>query len=248
MRNYLNSIGDTKVWLTVAVLTALLLSILCGCDDDTSTMAQQMGSARPGSSVNSRSQVNPSNTTTPPPATAAPDQAQPCGDATPEAGAEMVDGEYVGPTVLTDKLTVDAPYPEFNGEGRYDISVNVHTEEPVEGGVWDIILYNENDEEVGKQQQFLVIPSTIPKSLVFYAFYCKNMPSKIEFRLTNKEAVVAGTGAEGEAGEAGKRGMAGAGGGMTGGGASDRSGGSGGMDRGAGTGGGDGGGEEEEDL
>lgn len=118
--------------------------------------------------------------------------------------------EYVGIEVEVTILEVKAPYPRFDGTGRYDIKVEARAKEVADPNtVWKIIAYNAEDEVVATQEQQLIIPSANPRTLKFADFYCKSMPSRLEIKDTGRTSEAA----EGKEEDGAAPGRPGAGGG-----------------------------------
>lgn len=169
-----------------AALAMLGVALLAGCPDDEAAMTQQIGSSRPGATTSTPAK--------PKPATGDP-AALPAGvapDATESDPEESAEEAYTGPMVVVTDFAVKIPYPEFTGAGRYDIDVSVEVAEPTNSGVWKILVFDAEGNEVGTQMQFLMIPFGRPKPLSFNAFYCSEVPASVEFRLTDKSPATAG--------------------------------------------------------
>jgi hypothetical protein len=165
-----------------------LMGLLAGCNDTAEEeMYQQMtaGGDRDGSSATPR--------------TSRDDLALPGTEAATAEGDTEAPQEPVLVVTLEDEteagekmLTVEAPYPEFDGEGRYDIKVAIMVEEYSDPQVYRIVALNADGEAVGEQQRHLQLPMKKPRSLDLNNFYCTSMPVAIEFYSTDKEAIAAG--------------------------------------------------------
>lgn len=213
--------GTKRLALIFAVAAlALVLALTAGCPkDDNAAMAQQMRSGRQSASTTKKPY-------TPPPGMDATANAAESGAAekpgetpagtTEQPGGETTEaGEYTGPKVDITDLTVKAPYPEYTGQGRYDLSFNVELEESTPAGVWQLRALNDAGDVVGTLEQFLTLSYGWKKPLDFKALYCSEIPTKVEMRLTDKQPVKeegeqtgggAGRGAGGGGGGAGGEG------------------------------------------
>jgi hypothetical protein len=94
--------------------------------------------------------------------------------------------------VIIESVEVKAPYPEFDGEGRYDVKVTLLLKEYEEAQVYRIVAVDEEGTEVGSQDKHLKLPLKKARTFDFNEFYCTHMPSTIAFYRTDKEAVAAG--------------------------------------------------------
>jgi len=124
------------------------------------------------------------------------------GEAAPE---EPIDN------VIIESVEVKAPYPEFDGEGRYDVRVSVLLKEFEDAQVYRIAAMDADGNEVGSQEKHLKLPLKKARTFDFNEFYCTHMPTTLAFYRTDKEAIAAGE-AEGEGKQIG-RGVGGGGGG-----------------------------------
>jgi len=135
----------------------------------------------------------------------------PCGDTTAEA-------EYTGPvvTIMIDSITNNIP--EYDGKAKYDIKLEVQSDEvPATPGVWEIVAFDEDGEKVGESKKHLTIPSAYPKILALYDFYCTQAPVSFQIQRTAGKAIaVEDALADSSAGKKGSgvggRGVAGGGG------------------------------------
>lgn len=204
-----NTLTRGGIVLLVAVLAAML-ALVAGCpQDDTASMAQQMGSARPGATASGQQRKPDASQ---PPAGQKPDGMQPAGaeggtaqapgmDGTEQPGGTAAEEEgYDGPKVIIEDLVVKAPYPEYSAEGRYDLSFTVELEEAAPAAVWQLRALNEAGEVVGSLEEFLTLSYGWKKPLDFKGLFCSEMPVNVELRLTDKEPVQAAE--EGEEGAA----------------------------------------------
>lgn len=108
--------------------------------------------------------------------------------------------------LIIENVDVKAPYPEYDGEGRYDVKVHVMTEEYAEPQVYRIVALDEEGNEVGSQEKHLKLPQKKARSFNFNGFYCTHMPTTVAFYVTNKQAVAStggGTGQQMAGGSAG---------------------------------------------
>ncbi|MBN2083433.1 hypothetical protein JW859_14655 [bacterium] len=146
-----------------------------------------------------------------------------------EDAAETPEEEGPKPSenVVIEKIEIDRPYPEFEGEGRYDIKVYVMLKEHEEAQVYRIAAIDADGNEVGSQERQLKLPLRKPRSFNFNEFYCTKLPVTLAFFYTDKEATVAedsgeaggntsrGTGSTGKEGGGIERGMGGRSGGSS---------------------------------
>ena len=218
--------------LMISWLLGLLLFV-AGCpqgEDPAEAMAKRYNETHSQSSTSD-------NATTPATKSGAQDAAlNPADAAANPCGEAAVEEEYTGPAVTITIESVDNHIPEYDGKAKYDIKLEVMSDEvPATPGVWEIKAFDEAGELVGESKKHLTIPSSYPKILVLSGFYCSSAPVSFQIRRTAGKAISVED-AQAAAGEADK---SGGGGGMGRGGA----GGSGG----SGDGGGDGGGDDEDD-
>jgi hypothetical protein len=187
-------------WLPLAAAAIAGLLVLAGCPDDTSDMAQQI--SRGGGSQSSGSAGQEVTRRTPPQQSSSQQAAAPAAE-TPAGAAgaggegeaaaaeeEPAEPEYTGPKVNSEIIELKAPYPEHTGKGRYDIKIEISSDELLEQGVWDILFFDEEGNQVASDRQSLKIPlgDTHPRLLKFSGLYCMKMPASVELRLTDLEA------------------------------------------------------------
>jgi len=134
--------------------------------------------------------------------TAAPADRAAAGE-TPALGAAQNAGEQTAEDTaqpeLVENVTVEvvevkAPYPEFDGEGRYDVRVTCLLKDYEEAQVYRIVALDAEGNEVGSQDKHLKLPLKKARTFDFNEFYCTHMPVSIAFYRTDKEAVAAGEG------------------------------------------------------
>jgi len=261
--------GRVAAWIggLLALSFAAALLVITGCNNEEANIAQQISSKSGGGKTAAGTAGK----------TAGAGQAS-----TAKPGADATGGEATGlktagggkdgiaaaeapklvaPKIKIESTTIKAPYPEFVGQGRYDITVSVLAEENSEPAVWRIVALDGDGKEVGHIEKYLKIPQKYARSFKLNDFFCTKAPVKVEFQLTDKQAVkpeadekggkagggAASGGGAAAGGAAGAgRGAAGAGGGGDKSGGGSSGGGSGGGDKGGGdkggsddTGGGD---------
>lgn len=113
------------------------------------------------------------------------------GDETEAAPEEPIDN------VIVESVEVKAPYPEFDGEGRYDVRVSVLLKEFEDAQVYRIAALDAEGNEVGSQEKHLKLPLKKARSFDFNEFYCTHMPTTVAFYRTDLTAVAAGEGENG---------------------------------------------------
>jgi hypothetical protein len=181
--------------LVVALLLGGLTLTATGCNDGgESEMYQQMMAG--GNTTSTRPQPDSRPDTPVGVAEALPDEDVP---------VELVLVE----DLVIERVDVRAPYPEFDGEGRYEVTVFVMTEVYAEPQVYRIVALDEEGNEVGSQEKHLKLPQKKARSINFNGFYCTHMPFTVEFYLTGKQAVAASDGGGGTAGVSGGSGASG---------------------------------------
>jgi hypothetical protein len=184
----LSSAGALTAMLVALVLCGLSGTVT-GCNDDAeSEMMQQMMSAGGGSSSSSSA---PDRTTKQPSTEMA--VAGAAGEQEPQddGGEEEVEAPQPIENITIEEVEIDAPYPEFTGEGRYDVKVYCMLKEFEEAQVYRIAALDEEGNEVGSQEKHLKLPLKKARSFNFNEFYCTSMPVTVAFFRTDKEAVAA---------------------------------------------------------
>lgn len=164
--------------LAVAVLLGGLALTATGCNDsgESDMYQQMMAGGRDGSAQPQPDGDQPDGL--PGVAEAPPDEEVP-------VELQLVED------LIIEEVAVKAPYPEFDGEGRYDVKVFVMTEVYAEPQVYRIVALDEEGNEVGSQEKHLKLPQKKARSINFNGFYCTHMPFTVEFYLTGKQAVAA---------------------------------------------------------
>jgi len=202
-----------RVLAAISLIYAVLaLAVLTGCpQDDAANMAQQLaggggqagtsqappaggadgaaaggaaGTATPGGSLGSTG-----GTTATPPAGGAGTKdgsPAPAGDKTGKDKPAEV--PYNGPAVEVSDMKITPPSYQFTGAGRYEISVNVVSKEPVKPGVWLIKAFDAAKKKVGSMELYIVMPAKEPRRIVLANFYCQSLPAAVVFELTDKKA------------------------------------------------------------
>jgi hypothetical protein len=239
-------VNNRNKLLMIAMLLLGMLLFAAGCpqgEDPAEAMAREFNArqaAKGGTGKEAAPDAANGKTAGAPtdPALAAGTPANPC-----EVPAEA---EYTGPIVTIVIESVENGIPEYDGKAKYDIKLEVQSDEvPATPGVWEIKAFDETGELVGESKKHLTIPSSYPKILALNGFYCSNAPVSFEIRRTDGEAIsVEDALAAGAAGKEGGGNSRGAGGGNDAAGGRGAAGGSGGGGDG---GGGDGGGDEGDD-
>lgn len=180
----------------IAIVTAMLLAMATtGCVDDGPDYAAISAGGNNGSNRagNGGSSANTGGANTQSPGAAGagiPGTPQP-------ADAEGEGEETEENTTLVDHLEiteveVDAPYPDFEGEGRYDVTVHCVTDVYEEAQVYRVVAIDKEGNVVGEQERQLVLPMTKVRSFTFSSWFCEAKPVEIEFHYTEKQAVKAG--------------------------------------------------------
>lgn len=208
------NINRNKLVSVIMLLSGLLL-FLVGCpqgEDPAEAMAREFNArqaAKGGASKDTAMDVAAGKPAVDP-ALAAGAQANPCNPC--ETPAEE---EYTGPIVTILIESIDNGIPEYEGKAKYDIKLEVQSDEvPATPGVWEIKAFDENGELVGESKKHLTIPSSYPKILALNGFYCSMAPVSFEIRRTNGEAIsVEDALAASDSGKGGKGNSRGAGGG-----------------------------------
>ena len=209
------------------MLLALAIGALCmaSCQDDAEAMARQQLEMTRAARAN---QQTPANDTVKPAAEPSGKPSADTGGAAeePAADEEPAEEEYTGPKVEVNILELKAPYPEFDGKGRYTLKVEVSSQELLKRGVWDILFLDAEGNEVARDRQDLKIPmGDHPMVLKFSSVFCLSKPESVELRQTDLTATAAaedGGNAAGGSGDAvgGRRGVN-TGGGSSSGGSND---------------------------
>jgi len=187
--------------LTVLLLLTGSTMLVTSCDDGgESEMMQQMiaGGNRQSRPDRSSSESNDSAEATD-------------AEATDETAEEVPEEEGPKPSenIVIEDIQIDRPYPEFTGEGRYDIKVFVMLKEHEEAQVYRIAAMDEDGNEVGSQERQLKLPLRKARSFNFNEFYCTKIPVTLAFFYTDKEAATAEASGEGDGISRGSGGRAG---------------------------------------
>jgi hypothetical protein len=185
------------VWWALLALLAFALVCAAGCEDETARMAKQQ------LAMGSKKQANKPNT----PASTKSDDTSKAGqdgkdaakdavaatDAKPGEGEEApAEEEYTGPKILVNVLETKAPYPEFEGKGRYTLKIDVSSEEMIDRAVWDILFFDKDGNKVASDRQELKIPmGDRPMVLKFSGLFCMAKPETVELRKTDYKATAA---------------------------------------------------------
>ena len=174
--------------LMVALSLGGLALTAAGCNDSSEAdMYQQMMAG--GNTTSARPQAADDGPDTP------------VGLAETDPEAEVPEELVPVENLVIEKVEVKAPYPEFEGEGRYDVTVYLMTEVYAEPQVYRIVALDEDGEEVGSQEKHLKLPQKKARSINFNGFYCTHAPLTVALYLTGKQAVAAtGGGTGGSAG------------------------------------------------
>lgn len=186
--------------LPVLVVCGLALTV-AGCNDTAESDAYQQlmagGANRGGTSAGESGQALSGGKPAIPGAEATEEQTE---DGEAAESSEPIDN------VVIEEVQIEAPYPEFDGEGRYDVKVTVVLKEFEDAQVYRIAALDEEGNEVGSQEKHLKLPLRKARSFDFNEFYCTHMPVTVAFFRTDKTAVAAGE-SEGEGGEVVGRGV-----------------------------------------
>lgn len=127
--------------------------------------------------------------------------------------------EYAGPKVSITIESIDNGIPEYTGKGKYDIRLEVRSDEvPATPSIWVIKAFDDSGEVVGETKKHFTIPSAYPKTLALSGFYCSNQPTSFQIRRVEGDAMTieeARAGAGDDSGNSGSigRGVGGGGGG-----------------------------------
>jgi hypothetical protein len=185
--------------LLAALLIGGLATGLAGCNDKgEQEMMQQMLSSNNGTPAKPADRAAAAET----PGMATGTEA--------EEQAEETEAPELVENVIIEDVEVKAPYPEFDGEGRYDVKVTCLLKQYEDAQVYQIVALDDEGNEVGSQDKHLKLPIKKARTFDFNEFYCTHMPTTIAFYRTDKEAVAANEGEEGGGKNVG-RGTAGSG-------------------------------------
>ncbi|MCB1215764.1 hypothetical protein KDL44_00100 [bacterium] len=185
--------------LLIIIATLLGLLLAAGCDqgeDPAEAMLRASGSRTPGGAGGRSSGAQ---TETPAgggggllaeggaAAGGAADAANPCNPCNP---CETVEEEYTGPKVEITVESVENGIPEYTGKAKYDIRLEVQSDEvPATPSIWVIRAFDEEGELVGETKKHLTIPSSYPKTIALSGFYCSNWPTSFQVRRTEGEGL-----------------------------------------------------------
>ncbi|MCB1188419.1 hypothetical protein KDL29_14745 [bacterium] len=112
--------------------------------------------------------------------------ANPCGE---NPCGEPVD-DYTGPKVEITIESVDNGIPEYEGAAKYEVRLEVQSDEEVPTpSIWEIKAFDEAGEVVGETKKHLTIPSSYPKIIALSGFYCTSQPISFQVRRTEGEGL-----------------------------------------------------------